>query len=92
MNINCAICNQSFENVLNFVLHLRFHHQIKLKEYIEKYIEVPLCPICHKQKLKLPIRLAAQFYRSGNWWLKTCGNPKCISQFGKLLQNNIYNG
>lgn len=92
MDFLCSICGEQSQTLSQFVFHIQKNHQINLKQYVENYIEIPLCPYCNTNKLKIPNRTSSQLNRSGNFWIKTCGSKKCNSKMLKEVQKNNYDG
>ena len=77
----CRICNQLFNSVLGLTTHLSLIHKFTFKKYIQQYFDIPICPYCNIKTLKIPNRPFVQKKRSGDFWLKTCGDKQCIHKF-----------
>lgn len=92
MEIVCSICNEKFLNVQNFSFHLKREHKINLKQYIYQYVNIPVCPFCKINKLKIPNDIPKHFRRSGKFWLNTCGNKDCVSKMSSQCQNKRFEG
>lgn len=92
MEIICSICNKNFLNVQSFYVHLKKAHKMNLKQYVFQCVNIPICPFCKTNKLKIPNNIPNQFRRSGNFWLNTCGNKKCVSKMSSKYQKKRFVG
>lgn len=69
--INCQICNNSFDTILDLSNHIRYIHNMKTKDYYDAYIRQPnegFCKVCGKP---------TSYRKLANGYRKYCSNKCC---------------
>jgi G:T-mismatch repair DNA endonuclease (very short patch repair protein) len=81
--VMCLVCNQKLKNPIALSKHLKFQHNLKSKEYYDRYVKKEgegICPICGKETI---LRNLSSGYN-------TCCSKKCLGKYNVGDKNPFY--
>lgn len=87
---DCKICGIKAKANHAFASHLKQKHNLTLKEYIEKYFEIPICKYCNKEHVEVYGYPLQRFKKYNRFWKLTCTNKACISKYITEIQKEYY--
>jgi G:T-mismatch repair DNA endonuclease (very short patch repair protein) len=81
--VTCLVCNQKLKNPIALSKHLKFQHQLKSKDYYDRYIKKEgegVCPVCGKETM---LRNLSAGYN-------TCCSRECLGKYNVGNKNPFY--